>query len=318
MIQLYNPLPKVLGKFTSLLTNDLARGGLQAQAIPAADGEVGASKTAKVRALIDHVRMARSAVRKSDTVVAVWPLAGWWDVLLWATDRKPTFVVIHDPEPVADQQGLSPSAARRVARLLRSKRWPHFIVLSPEAFEVVTRYFPAERVHLLPHPMEPPREPDAGSRTVLVMGQHKPARDLDVLSSLAPALREDGWEPTIAGRGWPAIPGWNVIDRFLPEDEFEALLRSAAAVLIPYRHYFQSGVALRALSAGVPVVGRPTGFLTEVLGAGFPGAVSVWDDPRSWIACVRDAVSGQERQAAASTTFAQRAPARWSHAVGTQ
>ena len=158
--------------------------------------------------------------------------------------------------------------------------------MSPEAHAISARYFPEARVHLLPHPAKAPvlaGSEEATRRTVLVLGQHKPARDLDVMAAIAPSLRVAGWELTVAGRGWPPMPGWRVIDRFVEDSEFRALLDTQRVLLLPYRYYFQSGVALRALEAGVPVVGRQTGFLTSVLGDDFPGAVVDWNDPRSWI-----------------------------------
>jgi glycosyltransferase involved in cell wall biosynthesis len=160
------------------------------------------------------------------------------------------------------------------------------------------------------------RAPDVGNatpggRTVLVLGQYKPARDLDVMAAIAPALRAAGWEPTVAGRGWPKIPGWRLIDRFLSEDEFRQLLASAAVLLLPYRFYFQSGVALRGLEAGVPVVGRNTGFLSSILGANFDGAVDDWDDPDSWVAAVGAASHARGEQMHAAAAYSIRGAAEW-------
>jgi glycosyltransferase involved in cell wall biosynthesis len=185
--------------------------------------------------------------------------------------------------------------------------------MSPEAYAVVAKYFDAGRIHLAPHPMRAPDSINAAQvgRTVLVLGTYKPARDLDVMAAIAPAFRAAGWELVVAGRGWPPIPGWQVIDRFVSETEFQELLRSAAVVLLPYRYYFQSGVALRALEAGVPVVGRRTGFLTSVLGADFPGAVDDWDDPGSWLAAVEAAAHARSDQIGAATAYSSRGAAEW-------
>jgi len=107
------------------------------------------------------------------------------------------------------------------------------------------------------------------------------------------------------------VSGWDVIDRFVSEAEFSELLSSAAAVLLPYKHYFQSGVALRALEAGVPTVGRSTGFLTSILGANFPGAVANWNDPESWLQAVAAATSARESQMLAAAAYSERAAAAW-------
>ena len=264
-VKLYNPLHRVLEHFVERLTEALDVSGVPSVRLVSRDGEVGGDRAAKVLALGAHLRNARHHVRAGGPNVVAWPLLGWWETPLWRHDRHRTFIVMHDPEPLVHQNGLSRPSAETAAKLSGS-RWPHLVTMSPEAYAVAAKHFEAERLHLLPHPM---RAPDLANlmrsgRRVLVLGQYKPARDLDVMASIAPELHADGWEPTVAGRGWPPIPGWDVINRFLPEDEFHALLASSAVVLLPYRYYFQSGVALRALEAGVPVVGRPTGFLTSI------------------------------------------------------
>jgi glycosyltransferase involved in cell wall biosynthesis len=185
--------------------------------------------------------------------------------------------------------------------------------MSPEAHAISAKYFGADRVHLAPHPMRAP-DPSAAQPskdTVLVLGQYKPARDLDVMAAIAPTLRAGGWQPTVAGRGWPAIPGWRVIDRFMSEDEFQQLLASAAVVLLPYRYYFQSGVALRALEAGVPVVGRRTGFLSSVLGPEFSGGVDDWDDPKSWVTAVEAGASARQDQLTSAAAYSIRGTQEW-------
>lgn len=106
-----------------------------------------------------------------------------------------------------------------------------------------------------------------------------------------------------------------MIDRFLPDVEFEALLASSAAVLIPYKFYFQTGVALRALEAGTPVVGRPTGFLTSIFGESFPGAVERWSDPRSWHSAVQAAVEQRDVQLVRAKIYAALGDRQWAELV---
>ncbi|MCV7177488.1 glycosyltransferase [Mycolicibacterium sphagni] len=185
--------------------------------------------------------------------------------------------------------------------------------MSPEAHAIAAKYFGSGRIHLAPHPMKAPNLGGTAQerRVVLVLGQYKPARDLDIMAAIASSLRTAGWEPTVAGRGWPEIPGWRVINRFLSEPEFHELLDSAAVVLLPYRFYFQSGVALRALEAGVPVVGRATGFLTSILGSDFPGAVAEWDSPTAWLAAVEAASQAREDQLRAAVAYSIRGAEEW-------
>jgi glycosyltransferase involved in cell wall biosynthesis len=101
------------------------------------------------------------------------------------------------------------------------------------------------------------------------------------------------------------------------EAEFRELLGGAAVVLLPYKYYFQSGVALRALEAGVPVVGRTTGFLTSILGANFQGAVQDWEDPTSWLAAVEGAVAAREEQMRSAAAYSSRGAVEWRALVET-
>lgn len=311
-VRIYNPLHTVLDHFVDRLTEVFDASEVPSMRLASRDGEVGGDVGAKMLALGAHVRNARRYVDAGGPNVVAWPLLGWWEIPLWRHTRHRTFIVMHDPEPLVRQNGLSSHAAAISARLSGS-RWPHLVTMSPEAHAVTAKYFATERNHLLPHPM---RAPDLSNsirpgRRVLVLGQFKPARDLDVMASIAPDLRAGGWEPTVAGRGWPPISGWDVVNRFLVEDEFHALLASAAVVLLPYRYYFQSGVALRALEAGVPVVGRRTGFLTSVFGADFPGVVKNWDEPADWLAAVVAASSARAEQMRAAADYAARGATEW-------
>ncbi|TDO08283.1 glycosyltransferase involved in cell wall biosynthesis [Mycobacterium sp. BK086] len=311
-VRIYSPLHKVSEHFVERLIESMDSRGVPTVRLASRDGEVGGDKLAKARALGAHVWNVRRYVASGGPNVVAWPLLGWWEMPLWRHRAHETLIAMHDPEPLVTQNGLTAQAAERAARLCGSA-WPHLVTMSPEAHVIATKYFGEDRVHLAPHPM---RAPDLSvvrpaKDTVLVLGQYKPARDLDVMAAIAPTLRAGGWQPTVAGRGWPAIPGWRVIDGFLPEDEFKQLLASAAVVLLPYRYYFQSGVALRGLEAGVPIVGRRTGFLTSVLGAEFPGGVDDWDDPTSWLAAVNAAAHARADQLASATAYSIRGAEEW-------
>ena len=316
-VRIYNPLHTVLDHFVDRLTEALDASEVPSVRLASRDGEVGGDVGAKMLALGAHVRNARHYVDEGGPNLIAWPLLGWWEMPLWRHKSHRTFIAMHDPEPLVRQNGLSPRAAAISAQLSGS-HWPHLVTMSPEAHAVTAKYFATERLHLLPHPM---RAPDLGKsirlgRRVLVLGQFKPARDLEVMACIAPDLRAAGWEPTVAGRGWPPIAGWDVINRFLAEEEFHTLLESSAVVLLPYRYYFQSGVAMRALEAGVPVVGRQTGFLTSVFGTDFPGVVNNWNEPADWLAAVIAASSARTEQMLAATAYAARGAAEWVALLG--
>lgn len=311
-VRIYSPLHKVSEHFVERLTESLEAGGISAVRLASRNGEVGDSLRAKALALGAHVGNVRRYVRESGPNVVAWPLLGWWEVPLWRHRTHKTLIAMHDPEPLVKQNGLSSRAANHSA-MLAGSNWPQLVTMSPEAYAVAAKYFNPKQIHLAPHPM---RAPDLGNatrvgRAVLVLGQFKPARDLDAMAAIACSLRGAGWEPTVAGRGWPQIPGWQVINQFVSEPEFNDLLASAAVLLLPYRYYFQSGVALRALEAGLPVVGRSTGFLKSILGENFSGAVRDWDDPSSWLAAVEAAVSAQAEQMHAAAAYSSRGAAEW-------
>ncbi|MFM8857498.1 MAG: glycosyltransferase [Actinomycetota bacterium] len=311
-VRIYNPLHKLLEHFVKGLSETLNAGGISTVLLPSPDGEVGGEIRAKALALGAHVSSARRYVHQSGTNVVAWPLLGWWEMPLWRHRTHKTLIVMHDPEPLGRQNGISPRAAR-LSRLASGSKWPQLVVLSPEAYEISAQYFDRAHIHMAPHPMALPsaKEDKTASRTILVLGRYKPARDLEIMTAIAPVLRAGGWEPTVVGSGWPLIPGWRVVDKFLSEAEIDTLLQSAAVVLLPYRFYFQSGVVLRALEAGVPVVGRETGFLSSILGTGFPGLVKTWDDPGSWILAVEAAVAGQANQLLAAAAYSRRGTSEW-------
>lgn len=297
--------------FVGQLTESLESTGASCVRLRSRQGEVGTDKRAKAIALAAHVRNARLHVHDAGPNIVAWPLTGWCEVPLWRHRTHKTLIAMHDPQPVARQDGLSPSAAMYSTRLAGA-RWPHLVTMSPEAYSVTTQYFSPDKVHMAPHPMCAPALTERTTgRSVLVLGQYKPVRDLDAMAAIAPMLSAAGWSLRVAGRNWPSIPGWNVTDQVLTETEFRDLLNAATVVLLPYRHYFQSGVAIRALEAGVPVVGRRTGFLTSILGVDFPGAVEDWDSPSSWLAAVEDAAEYRTEQLQSATAYSQLGASRW-------
>jgi hypothetical protein len=70
-----------------------------------------------------------------------------------------------------------------------------------------------------------------------------------------------------------------VFDGFVPEDQFDVILQTSNCVVIPYDLFFQSGVAVRCLELGVPVVARRHEHIIELFGHDWPGIVH---DPTDW------------------------------------
>ncbi len=311
-VEIYNPLDKTLMHFTDRLVETLKTGELPAVVLPSREIDHIEKPISKFLALFTHLRDTRRYNNTSAIKIVTWPLLGWWELVLWRRKSDQNFVLVHDPEPLIRQRRLSPRVAKVVSRLC-GLNLPHLVTMSPEANDVVKQLFPGGRIHLVPHPMRTPNADDSIhlSRRVLVLGQFKSERDLDVMAAIGPLLREQGWDPTVAGRGWPSVAGWNLVSDFLSEEEFHSMLASSAVVLLPYRKYFQSGVALRALEIGVPVVGSQTGFLTSVFVADFPGAIANWDEPSHWLTAIESAISSRSVQLEAAAKYAERGVVEW-------
>jgi hypothetical protein len=236
-----------------------------------------AKATAAARSLAAHRRIAKDA--GDGKVLVLWPAFGHLEPLTWPSSDARISVVVHDPAPLRRQHGLGTTAARVGARAAGRVET---IVLSEPAQDVLDRVGWGATTRL-PIPTLAPRPVTPADREgVAVLGQFKPARDLEALRALA-GIRPDGHRLVIAGRGWPQVDGWERDDRFLPEDEFQGLFDTSAAVIIPYRGFFQSGVAVRALEAHTPVVAPRHPMVEELLGKDWPGLV---DHPDDWRAAL--------------------------------
>jgi hypothetical protein len=134
----------------------------------------------------------------------------------------------------------------------------------------VSEAVPAATTIVVPHPIRAARRTvptDKEDRSIVtVLGQYKADRDIPLLEWLATVLPPQA-RLQIVGRGWPTVNGWQVDARFIPEEEFDATIQQSSVVLIPYRRFYQSGVAIRALEQDVPVVGPRASVLSEIFGA---------------------------------------------------
>jgi glycosyltransferase involved in cell wall biosynthesis len=92
-----------------------------------------------------------------------------------------------------------------------------------------------------------------------------------------------------------------VDSRFVSEDEFGDQLRRSAVLLLPYTNVYQSGVAVRAAEASVPVVGSRNTNVGDLYGHGWPGLVDDdSDQPRaqSWADAVDRVLAARATTAA--------------------
>jgi hypothetical protein len=264
-ILLINPVGSGLKHYTDSLRSVLIDAGADVAVLtidePSASGQNRFQWLWEYCRLLDRARR----LKRGAEVIITWPVVGYWDftIIRFLLGRVPVQVVIHDPEPLVRARGYG-WLARWVSRLriMRAKSLVH----SEAAANIVKRQAQNLAVTLLPHPMLAPRKPlpSSGVPIVRVLGQYKQDRDVDSLRKLA-SDGDNTWRYEIVGRGWKAIPGWEVLDRFVSEDEFDALIGNSSVVLIPYRRFFQSGVAIRCLEMGTPVVGPRASSLESLL-----------------------------------------------------
>jgi hypothetical protein len=179
-------------------------------------------------------------------------------------------VVLHDPKPLVRAIGYD-SVSVALGRLLIGRDMRIVVHSNVARNDVLSRWRNAPVVRIA-HPVLPAedyRNQPVSRGTIRVLGQYKADRDLDLLRDIS---AETGGEFSleITGRGWPEVDGWEVDDRFVSESELSELIRSAKVVVIPYRRFYQSGIAIRCIENGTPVVGLRSEALTELLGAESP------------------------------------------------
>jgi D-inositol-3-phosphate glycosyltransferase len=72
-----------------------------------------------------------------------------------------------------------------------------------------------------------------------------------------------------------------LLDRYIPDDEVEALFKAADVVVLPYRSATQSGVTHVAYALGVPVITTDVGGLAETVRPGETGLVVPPEDSKA-------------------------------------
>jgi len=80
--------------------------------------------------------------------------------------------------------------------------------------------------------------------------------------------------------------GVRLIDRYIPDEEVEALFRAADVTVLPYRSGTQSGVTHVAYALGTPVIATRVGGLTETVREGETGLTVPPEDPQALAAAI--------------------------------
>lgn len=294
-LTLVNPLGVTLRHYAEALEDNLRSAGFHPRTLTVTEPSFRPrSRMSRLGWVIDEVRiLVRVALTRSDPVIWLWPSLGYWDqAALALAARHRSALVVHDPIPLVRAVGHGP-AGRMIARI--SSPACRLIVHSVDAANAASQH--GIETILIAHPVAAvSREPaqTREKRTIRVLGQYKADRDLATLKTIATHCQPN-WELEIVGRGWPPISGWKVRDEFVPEQEFTRLILSSAVILIPYRRFFQSGVAIRALELNRPVVGPRESSLASLLGSDSPWLV---DSNTSWIAGLRNAMEAGNHSAA--------------------
>lgn len=213
------------------------------------------------------LRARFSGSESKPRIIVAWPVLGYLDVaLVGLLGLRNVAVVLHDPVPLVRSVGYS-NRARRFASIFRKR--VRIIAHSRKAREAIDSDDLRFNIDVLPHPiLDPVSKGNLGQPAapiVRVLGQYKADRDIQALRALGEDLpRTVTLE--VYGRGWPAVDGWRVVDGFVDEERLDELLADSSAVLIPYKKFFQSGIAVRALEAGTPFVGPRDSVLAEMVG----------------------------------------------------
>lgn len=310
-VGIVNPLPSALAHYEAALETRLASAGADVVRLPSVSIE-GRGRDRAAAAATSLVQRRRSTEERMDRLLVTWPVFGHLDLFLRLRPRTHRLtVVMHDPEPLRPQFGTSRSASTVARTWSGGGEWMVHSVGAAQAMQ--RRGLTAQTC--LPLPMLEPSDQWRSSGTVLVLGQYKQARDLDLLRILAPGLRRLGLRPVIRGRDWPLVEGWDVRAEHLSEDAFDEAIVQAACVLLPYRLLFQSDVATRAAERGVPVVGPASSNVPDLYGADWPGAVPTGATATEWLSRAA-AVSAWEsadvlRRAAQQFTLGESAWRSW-------
>ena len=267
MVNIVNPIPEALHHYQQELEETLKRISVDFAIADtcAAEGRRGMhGKIAMVRAALSNARRFRGTA-----AIQLWPSLGLAEARLW---EHGDFVIFHDPIPIRPQFGYG-TRFRSWANGGNGKA-PTLITHSRKAAAIVESTFPRHEVRVALHPVQGTEfrgtndlERQGG---VLVAGQYKPERDTDLLEQLAPKLAAIDMRGRIVGRGWPEVTGWDVHSAFVSESELDTELSRAQVVLVPYRNYFQSGIAIRALELGTPVALLHNDFAESLLGEETP------------------------------------------------
>lgn len=210
--------------------------------------------------------------------------------------------------------------------------------------ERLADWFPGRRVLRLFHPLyddfPPSAEPDRGvsqrrlglpedpGRVLLFFGLVRPYKGLDTLLQSVVQLLQGGgrYHLVVAGEFYQDPSRFQPLlgelqarghltlhDRFIPNEQVATYFTAADAVVLPYRHATQSGVAPLAYACGRGVVASRAGGLDEVVREGESGVLVTPSDPTALAAGIKAFMERQEEIERGLPAFSRQF--QWDHYV---
>jgi glycosyltransferase involved in cell wall biosynthesis len=262
------------------------------------------------------------------------PLVDRWHWRRLARDRAVIFTV-HDTTPFLGR----PTSRWQQLGWRRLLDAPHeLIVHTEDSRQALLRLgVAADRINVVPHgPLLPMRATAAvsprlapaegGVRTLLVFGEIKPYKGIDVLlraaARLSPAVAA-GWRLVIAGRERCDLTGLRALAKasrvpvewrvgFVPDAAITPLFLSADLVVFPYRQVDASGALMLALPFGVPVVASRVGVFRELIEEGVTGWLAKPGDDAALALALERAMGDAGRRAAVRRNILARVTTLWS------
>lgn len=206
-------------------------------------------------------------------------------------------VVIHDAVAhPGDRSGLA------TRWLLRDASGADVVVThtkSVAARLAADRRAPHDRIVVEPHPLlaypHAARVLRTGPLRVLFLGRILAYKGLDLLVAAVEQARAKGSDIALgvhgAGELGALAPrlralGATVENRWLDHSGIGAILARYDVMALPYREASQSGVAMTAFGAGMPVVATPVGGLVEQIRPGIDGLIAEAATPEAFTTCL--------------------------------
>lgn len=253
---------------------------------------------------LEHVlesrRLAGRLGRECDVLHFQWSPLPAWDQRTWRRlgRQRALIFTVHDTTPFLG----------RPTHPLQKVGWralldlAHGLIVHTESSRkvLVDLGVPAEKIEVVHHgPLHGPApvpqaprqfvDPAPGRRgTILVFGEIKPYKGIDVLLRAAARLPRDlaaGWRIVIAGRPRCDLGELQALASasrvsvewrpgFVPDAEIGPLFAQADLVVFPYRRIDASGALMLALPFGAPIIASRIGIFAEMLADGVTGLLT--------------------------------------------